>query len=147
MASKLLRSGYIISNKSTIVASTRRIAKRIQERRAQQHIEVKIGDHCRDFGRDYAGGNNIRVCVGRQRLNLALARGRRVARLVGINRKASKLHLMEVVPQALWGASVMGMAPTRIRKLRTSAARCTGDWKEGRCTTSVLAINGLQKLP
>ena len=65
---------------------------------------------------------------------------KRIAPMAKALRKARRLHNSGSLPQALWGATSLGMSPTATGKLVTQLASATGISAKGRCATTAIAI-------
>ena len=83
--------GGTISEKSTVVASDRALARDIASAVAVSGPRLKVASVCRDLGGDAAGGRARRIGTHTSRLRKALVRLRRIRCLSRASNKASKL--------------------------------------------------------
>ena len=142
-------AGGIFSSKSTIVATSIKLARDIARKLARCHgIHVKVAQNSSDLGVDFAGGKKRRLATHKKRQAKGKVRLGRIATMVRANRKAASLTLTGAAPQILWGTQATGVAPSRMRSIRSSYAFAAGIQTRGRCTTTAIALRyGVDKDP
>ena len=134
-------AGGIFSSKSTIVATNIKLARAVAKRLVRSHgIHVKVAQSTSDLGVDFAGGRKRRLATHKKRQAKGKVRLGRIATMVRANRKAAKLTLTGAAPQMLWGTQATGVAPSRMRSIRSSYAFAAGIQTRGRCTTTAIAL-------
>ena len=140
-ASKVKGVKLTISKKSVVVASSPRLATIISQC-ISKHANVTV--RAQSTGRDLGVENNPtgRRVTGLQqaRVQKAIRRTVKIARIAKVVRKASALAYTGALPQAGWGVATQGMAPTVLRRLRSSYAAASGISARGRCTSTAIAI-------
>ena len=75
------------------------------------------------------------------RLKAAGQRFKAITRLVRLDRAARKLSRTGALPQALWGAEVLGIAPSVLSRFRSQFAASSGITQTGRCATTAIRIS------
>ena len=63
--------------------------------------------------------------------------------LTKVDRRARKLLATGALPATLWGSETLGVAPTRLRQIRTCLAGATGLTQAQRCATTAVWVAGL----
>ncbi len=145
----IVDAGGIFSTKSTIVATRVKLARKVAKKLAVSHgIHVKTAQSTSDLGVDFAGGKKRRLATHKKRQAKGKIRLGRIATMVRANRRAAKLTLTGAAPQMLWGTQATGVAPSRMRIIRSSYAFAAGIVTRGRCTTTAIALRyGVDKDP
>ena len=109
---------------------------------------MKIAQNTFDLGVDFAGGKKRRLAIHKKRQAKGKVRLGRTATMVRASRRAASLTLTGAAPQMLWGTQATGIAPSRMRSLRSSYAFAAGIQTRGRCTTTAIALRyGVDKDP
>ena len=109
---------------------------------------MKIAQNTFDLGVDFAGGKKRRLATHKKRQAKGKVRLGRIATMVRASRRAASLTLTGAAPQMLWGTQATGIAPSRMRSLRSSYAFAAGIQTRGRCTTTAIALRyGVDKDP
>ena len=120
---------------------TTKLARDIARRLARYHgIQVKIAQDTSDVGVDFVGGKKRRLATHKKRQAKGNVRLGRIATMVRANRKAASLTLTGAAPKMLWGTQATGVAPSRMRPIRSSYAFAAGTQIRGRCATIAIAL-------
>ena len=113
----------VLSDKSVILGSDRRIRTSVAYMLAKKGIRVVQSHTARDLGIDVCLNKRRSCKVAGSRLKKAKARGVRANMLFGKSTgRASKLHRAGTYPAALFGHPIKGTAPTVLRGLRAILA-------------------------
>ena len=134
----------VIADKSVVVSSKPRLAKRMAAMLRKQGILLQSARSARDLGGDTTAGGRRGVRVQKNRARLAAAVGRRVrtlARATKQRRKTQRLQRAAAVPKAVWGFQTKGVAPSTLKPLRAAMVRALVPRSpDGLSTTMVLHI-------
>ena len=136
----LTQAGFVISSKTLIVASQHSLGQEAHRRLSDIGLKVNLVQDARDLGVGNTAGARRTAKLVKQRIGKAKARAVRVARLVRIQHKATKLHNTGVRPQGTWGITAIGAPPSTVQQLRVIAAKNTGVTTAGRCATTAIAL-------
>jgi hypothetical protein len=128
-----------ISPKSMVVCSNKYIAKHVAARLGAAGIEVRHEASARDLGVSYTAGKRRVATLQNARLVKAGKRSLRIASMAKATKQARRLFTTGARPQAIWGHQVHGVAAGQMTRLRTMAARASGLFRTGRCTTTAIA--------
>ena len=133
--------GLKVSAKSVVVASDPKLAKAIAGQILKfQGVRVIAASSGRDLGVVNNPTNTRRVALHKQRLDKATKKLKRISSLAKGVRAARRLTTTGALPQALWGAGVVGLPPTVVKALRTSTAASSGITAAGRCPITAIAV-------
>ena len=125
--------------KTCILASSRDLAKRIQEALKRQGLTLPTALQTRDVGFDATAGRRRSRTVLRKRLVKVERRALRAATVNRHNKKAASLYETGLKAAGAHGGGGMGFAPSEIGRFRRMAAAAAG-WVPRTCTTSLLAL-------
>ena len=131
-----------ISSKSLVVASDLQLAKLISctvHREAQ--VKLTACSSGRDLGLTLTGKPKRNTSLQDNRMLKTRNRLRRIAPLARSLKAARKLIATGALPQVLWGSSSIGIAPTKVKQLRTMVAGACGIGGAGRCASTAIAIS------
>ena len=103
----LRREGLEISPKSSVVASSQKLATKVQEELENHGITIGISTDSRDVGADYSGGSRRRITLQKERLQKVKKGVKTVIKMSGII-KSCILFFFTGVKLRAWGYSVMG---------------------------------------
>ena len=142
LVSSLRRKGARISTKSVIRCSDPKLSKHIQQVLRGKGIDLKMDVEARDLGLDSTCAKRRRLRSFKNRFAKGLARAGVIKNLVKVNKQARRLITTGAKPQLVWGHQGKGMAPTTLKKLKSTLAVCSGLRKTGGCTTSALQLQG-----
>ena len=132
-----------VSSKSVVVSTSERvttiIAKLVHK---YAKVNVRTDNAARDLGvLNNPGSKRVRdTSLQYNRLQKAGRRLGRIAPLARSVRAARTLARTGALPQAVWGATVLGLSPTALSRLRTQFAAATGVQAAGRCATTAIAL-------
>lgn len=134
-----LRRAYLWpAGRSILLATSRQLAYRIQQRLAKLGIEVQVGQSARDLGVTLNLGKKRVACTAAVRLKIGKQRLARVLSLTEASKRARRLAATSGLAKAMWGQSCI--SPTELEKLRTATAAATGINQAGRCRTAAIAV-------
>ena len=141
-ANNVIRAKLRISHtKSVVVASSPKLATIIaNEIRKRTGVKLTTQTAGKDLGILNNPTARRNTTVQQNRLRTAKTRNARISKLAKSVRKATLLSHTGALPQAAWGAAVLGMAPTTVKQLRASMAAATGIVAHGRCPATAIAI-------
>ena len=103
-------------------------------------VSMRTSHRTPDLGVDFAGGKKRRLATHKKRQAKGKVRLGRIATMVRANRRAASLTLTGAAPQMLWGTQATGVAPSRMRSLRSSYAFAAGIQTRVRCITTAIAL-------
>ena len=107
---------------------------------AESDVRMGLQDHIRDLGLDAYTGRRPRKRIALRRRHRAALRAGKVSYLRSRNAPGRRLFLGGVYPQSMYGVQQFGLSPTAVRSLRRQAARACSTLDQGRCLTSLLAL-------
>ena len=110
------------------------------------HIKYDLHGAGRDLGVDLPQGRRRSAPILASRLHKAQFRAKRIRKLAKVGGPTRKLVSAGVYPSATYAASIWGLAPAQLKKLRTATAAAYGHAIGGMCTTTVLAIEGAEPM-
>ena len=134
--------GLTISTKTTVLASDAELAEELRSSLATPAMPVTKALKAVDLGCGTAVGRQraCRKTAARFRAGrLRTAKIRRVRQRAALTMEAKGLWASGALPQAAYGAQVMGLAPWRVQELRRQAAATAAGRAGGRCLTTLLA--------
>ena len=100
--------------------------------------------HARDLGVHVSFGHRS-IPIAKKRAKRAAMRAKRIRGLAKKRARVSRLLFRGgAVPQSTCGHQSRGIAPTNMKRLRAVAARTTGGYRAGMCTTTLLATDTKQ---
>ena len=137
----LQSAGLVVSSKSVAVTNPCALASRIARACQLEAVPMTAVRVAKDLGVDSA--------VARRRTQAAISKrrssaGSRATRLRVLKRagvKPKRFWVASAFAQARWSAAVYGTAPSRIDQLRSAAARAVSAAAQGRCRTTLLALD------
>ena len=130
----------VLAAKSTVLASSPRLAALIVRMFAAEGITVAKAAYARDLGIANAAGCLLPRQLRKGRLAKATIRTRRLKTLVCVHRGARALFAAGAKPQAAWAWAAEGATQSEIAQLRKLAAAASGISTLGRCTTTAVAL-------
>jgi len=136
--------GLVIADKSRVVASNRKLAKKIASRLSKKGIPIQDAATAADLGIDRGSGVVSSKPTDAKRYAASLAKATKFAKLARTTRRGKtcrRLFTSGVIPQAGYSAKIYGMPPSKIMKLRTLAGSMLNNAKRGRCLTTRLALD------
>ena len=133
------KSRLQISDKSTVVASSAKLAQTIAAALQRAGQPITPAASAEDLGISSACGARRAVGAVKKRLKRGMRRSRRVGQLSAANPKAAKLYQTGVRPQQSYGAAIQGAAPSHIQSMRRAAAASVAKAGTQPCTTTLLA--------
>ena len=141
-AASIKRFRLAISCKSLVVASDLHLAKLISCTICKEaQVKLTACSSGRDLGLTLSGNPKRITSLQDNRLNKTRKRLQRIAPLARSLKAARKLIATGALPQVLWGSSSIGIAPTKIKQLRTMVAGACGIGGAGRCASTAIAIS------
>jgi len=138
MADLLVSDGYRISPKSTVVASSRRLASAVAAGLRAGGHKVKVQDAADDVGVTTSAAGRRVVKSQRGRITKVHSRAGRVGVLAKQAWRAVKLHKTGCIPAMRYGGFTQGFAPATIGHMRTAAARAVPSVGPQPCVTTLL---------
>ena len=141
LAQGIADRGGKVSNKSIIMASSSRLAKRVQTSLEARGFSLKVAQTGRDLGVDATCTKRRSIKVFKHRYRLGMNRAARIASLTRVTKKAKKLANTGARPQLTWGHQAKGVAPTMIRKIKAALGHATGARRRGVCTTTAIMLD------
>lgn len=127
LARGLETAGGLISEKTTIVASSRKLARQVRRELLDGvRLRLRIADSMRDLGVDLTLGSRRRVPILLRRQAQAWRRARRSFRMARVRLGARKLATSGVAPQQGWATAVSGVAPSQLRRMRHAMLLAAG---------------------
>ena len=118
--------GVGISVKSTIVASSKRLAKDVQAALAKVDIKVSVAERAPDLGVDAAVGKHLsgkkRKTSTRWRKSIKKQGRARKLQRMGAKGAARHIYKTGTWPQAKYGMAAYGISNTQLKKMRALAA-------------------------
>ena len=127
------------ATKTTVVASTRRLARKVQRLLASRGIDVAVDMAAADVGAVASGGSRRSVSVWRIREAAVRKKAPVAGRFARRGRRARQLWATNVMPSAMYGSSSQGVAPSMVRRLRAYAVESLAPPGLRPCSTSALA--------
>ena len=129
-----------VSAKSIVCGSSPKLVRLLTGELRDLGITVKAAPYARDLGLSFSPGRRRHASIQLKRISGAAVRFKNIGGLVKTNRRARSLVRMGALPQALWGQTAQGLAPSRVSALRTLTAAATGIIASGRCGTTAIAL-------
>eukprot|EP00959_Pyramimonas_sp_CCMP1952_P127149 2659540-Pyramimonas_sp.AAC.1 len=129
-----------MSDKSAIVSSKRSVSFRIARQLRAAGVALRVQDTVRDLGVATTAGKARCSTILKVRRAKAQRKAKKIKYLTGICKGASKLYKPGVLSVSSWGHNVLGLSPHQVRSVRAQAAKCSGWWSPGSCTTTLLSI-------
>ena len=140
VARELRALGRTVSLKSGMLASSREFGRLLLNTLTNSGVRMELQDHIRDLGLDAYTGRRPRKRIALRRRHRAALRVRKVSYLRSRNAPGRRLFLGGVCPQSTYGVQQFVLSPTAVRTLRRQAARACSTLGQGRCLTSLLAL-------
>ena len=104
------------------MASSKTLGRVFQTKLQKLGIGAELVEEAKDLGVGTSAGKRRAVALQNKRIAKAVKRRQRIRRLVAKNPQAAKLNSTGAWPQAVWSHEAMGLAPSKVRALRTGAA-------------------------
>ena len=123
-----------------MAASSRDFGRLLLNTLAESDVRMGLQDHIRDLGLDAYTGRRPRKRIALRRRHRAALRAEKVSYLRSRNAPGRRLFLGGVYPQSMYGVQQFGLSPTAVRTLRRQAARACSTLGQGKCLTSLLAL-------
>ena len=117
-----------------------KLGKLVEEKLKVRGLHYSTASSVRDLGIDATSGARRRIGVARSRLKAAQSRAGRIAMLVRVNQKATKLFSTGLWPSVAYGMENLGFSKTAMGTLRRQQAATSGYHKAGTCATTCIAI-------
>ena len=138
----LTQEGFKISNKSTLICSSRALEKEIQKRiRVRKSgLKLKSRDMVKDLGIDATSARKRSTVTQKARIAKAKKRGAKAKWLRSKHKGARKLYKTNLWPVTSYGVAAYGVAPTVRDKIRTIAAEAALG-AVGQCATTAIHLN------
>ena len=140
VAREMRALGLTVSLKSGMVASSRDFGRLLLNTLAESDVRMGLQDHIRDLGLDAYTGRRPRKRIALRRRHRAALRAGKVSYLRSRNAPGRRFFLGGVYPQSMYGVQQFGLSPTAVRTRRRQAARACSTLGQGRCLTSLLAL-------
>ena len=135
------KKGFVLSPKSAIVATSKKLANNIAKELFQYGISVQVCSSTRDVGVMFTAAKYRDTSLAESRFDRARIRNNRIIRIANVTRSARKLFVSGAYPQASWGHQVVGLAPSKVLAFRRMVAASTGvNPKAQRCLTSCISV-------
>ena len=135
---RLCADGHFFApGKSFFVASSKALRRRLAY--SWRDIGFALCQTGRNLGVDATAGTRRRTEVRDGRLSEAIRRAA-AATTISSAGAGRALAVQSVIPTALWGASVVGLPPGPLARLRSSVARMVGTLPKGSSTSASLAL-------
>ena len=123
---QIVKRKFVLSPKSTIVASDAKLALRVAKELSQYGVDVQVPSAQRDLGVMFTAGTSRCDSLSTQRIARAKKRTSKIIQVSRVCRAARKLFVSRAMPQATWGHQIFGFSPSKILTLRRMAASTTG---------------------
>jgi len=138
LADGLVQDGYRVSSKSTVIASSRDLARRVATHLKAKGHPVKIAASADDVGVTTAVTGKRAVTAQRARIKATATRAKRVGTLAQNSWKAAKMHNSGCVPAMKYAGHAQGFAPGAIKEMRTVAVAALPNPGPQPCTTTII---------
>jgi len=116
------RHSIVLSDKSQVVASTRKLAVEVAEALTRKlKVPIRAEYRAVDLGIEIAGGARRVGKQQRARLAKCCKRSKRIGRSAQRNRRAGKLFGTGAYPQGSYGITAQGASPTMLNDTRRAA--------------------------
>jgi hypothetical protein len=143
LAARLKNEGFSISSKSTVVASSESLGKRIVQELGEHGLHIALAQSGRDLGCDFTAGARRRVTLQAARKQKVKQGTSIVLKMTNTLKDARKLQLTAIRPRA-WGFAALGCSPSMAKSLRSQAGRGLNIKKAGGCLTTAFYMHGYQ---
>ncbi len=124
----LTMSSEKVSSESVVIASSKKVAKRIKDLLADDGIDVKTAISNRGLVLQLNLGGAQDTTLGGKLFRQARARLSEIKGPTEVNKRARRLAVAAGLPKATWGQAASGLSPAAIAKLRR--------WQPPRVSTS-----------
>ena len=138
-----------VSDKTVIVSSDPRISAVVSKVvKRYSNFSMRVAGAARDLGVLNNPQRRRNTSLQSSRLAKGAARFARISPLARTVRAARRLSSTGALPQAVWGASTLGMSPSVLSALVRQVAAATGIQAAGRCASTAIALTmGVAKDP
>ncbi len=136
----LIDLGLVLSSKTTVVASCRKLGRNLVKRLTAEGFPVNFATSTRDLGLDSSAGTSRARKIAQKRRKqgrLKLFRLRPLARKI---RRGSHFYSTSIYPTSTYGHQAFGTPPSVLRRIRAEAAQATGYDFPGQCTTTIVQL-------
>ena len=135
-------SGHIVSPKSTVFATTHRVALALRDAIARRTgLRLAISDCVRDLGFDNSAMRRRRLTTAIKRVGKSKLRHARILRIRKFSPAASEvLAASGFVPQAMFHGLALGLSDTNLQAIRSAFAQSSALYAPRRCTTTIIAL-------
>ena len=141
LVARLQGEGFQISAKSTVVASSTKLAKRIVDELAKQGVKLTVADVGWDLGVDFAAGARRRITLQRSRFAKVQRGTNVVLKMSHTLKETRKLELTAIKPRA-WGVAAQGCSPSMAKALRSNIGRGLNIKKAGGYLNTAFHMHG-----
>ena len=131
---------FNMSTKSSLVVSDRETGRRLSNAMSSQGAQISWMPMARDLGVGNAGGAKRTTKIFNSRMANATPRFHKARNLAKRGVRTCSLINASAMRKATWSHQVFGVCPSLLRRLRASAARALPEYRNGACTTTILAI-------
>jgi hypothetical protein len=124
LADKANELNLKVADKSRVVATTAAVAKAVEAGLRRRDVPIRSATAAEDLGVTTAGGRKRAIGSFLKRVRKGRKRAQRIRAMAQANGGAARLFNAGVSPQQSYDASVQGVSPQHMLRMRRNAAAC-----------------------